>query len=550
MLESNGGCRYLVLEDHVGFCSKLSCICRCFNCEHNSYCNWFTDCSSLDWRKVCNASSYYLRASEKLERIILDLIKRIPTRELAGGLLSRREEGLLRALSFAQGDIVEALRVQEHLRYEDDLSASDIRITEKTNELCNLIVFQNSLDDNRRRLENRDLLIYVTPEGLEYLSKLAEDPVGCLKRISTQMTKLKTDNTPEKFSLEQIVLQAWSREMTEAIRWTSLNNIPLQISNIRHDRNVKDILGHIAELGEAMKKDEPIRLEKRECYDLSFDLYNSLALVGRVVYEWSAPIRRLLKDMESSSLSLNLALGKNLNIEGWDQVVVEAYMRNMSEDYLFDLETQQIPYWQMDVQEKSFWGSAAFLAFLWKNREILCDRFAKKLALKEKLRNQMIDHGVRILRHGLSTPLGDVDFFCSKDCRYFVIETDDYEPPYENSYVSSEAFEKRKKLLISHFKNFQSKARWLYPTIERTVMKSPIVFLFVTRFTEVPFCVEATASELESIFGPSRLLDRRETLPTIKLEKGNIRAEVMGREIYDYSPISEHMLSGYFNDKS
>lgn len=41
-----------------------------------------------------------------------------------------------------------------------------------------------------------------------------------------------------------------------------------------------------------------------------------------------------------------------------------------------------------------------------------------------------------------------------------------------------------------------------------------------------------------------------EPLPTIKLEKGNIRIEVMGREIHDYLPISEHMFGRYFNHKS
>jgi len=502
----------------------------------------------LDWKKIDNARDYYLRASKKLDEIIHNSIEKIPTKEFAGGLLCRREESLLRALTFAQGDFVEALLVQKYLRYEPDLSVSNIQNTDKTTEFCNLLVFQSTLDYARRKIDNRDLLIYATPEGLEYLNRLVDNPVDCMKKISDQMKNM--SKRPQEFNLEQTILQAWSRKMTEPIRWASLNSVPLEICGIRHDRDVKKILDHLEELGKAVKEGAKTCLDKRNCYDLSYELYSSLLLVCRVIYTESKAIRDLLKFLKSSADSQSQTLGKKLDIEDWDQVVFEAHMRNMSENYLFDLELPEIPYWQMGVQEKSFWGSATFLAFIRKNIEIFRDRLAKELTFKEKLRNQLIDRGVRILKHNLSTPLGDVDFFCNKDSKYFVIEAKDYEPLYENWYISSKTFEKRKQTLGRRFKIFQNKVRWLFPIIERTVVKNPITFLFTTRFTEVPICVEITTYELDSIFGPSKLADRRETLPVMEMEKGNIRVEAMGRKIHDYLPISEHVLDRYFNNKS
>ena len=540
-------CQHLVVQDRVGFCVKLDCICRCYSCEHKSYCDWLKDCSTLDWRRIDNAREYYLRASKKLDEIIHDSMKKIPTKEFVGGLLCRREESLLRALTFAQGDIVEAFLVQKYLRYEPDLSVSDIRNTDKTTEFCNLLVFQNSLDYDRRRIENRDLLIYATPEGLEYLNKLVDSPVDCLKKTPYMKN---INKRPQEFNLEQTILQAWSRKMTEPIRWASLNSVPLQICGIRHDRNVRKILDHLEELGKAMKEGTKICLDKKNCYDLSYELYNSLLLVCRVIYMESKPVRDLLKFLGSSADSQNLALGRKLDIENWDEVVFDAYMRILAENYLFDLAMPEIPYWQMDAQEKSFWGSATILAYFLKNREILYDRPARELTCKEKLRNQLIDRGVRILKHSLATPLGNVDFLCSKDSKYFVIETKDYEPLYEKWYISSKTFEKRKQILRMHLKNFQNKAKWLFSILERTVMKNSITFLFVTRLTEVPICVEITMYELDSIFGPSKVADRRETLPTIEIDKGNIRVEVMGREIYNHLPISEHALGEYFNHES
>ena len=537
-----------MVRDRVGICVKLDCICRCYSCEHRNKCDWLMDCSALDWKRIDNARDYYLRASTKLDRIIANSIERIPPKEFAGGLLCRREEGLLRALTFSQGDILETLLVQKYLRYEPDLSVSDIRNTDKTTEFCNLVVFQSSLDYHRRRIENRDLLIYTTPEGLEYLDELADNPVDCMKKIFNHMANI--EKRPREFNLEQTIMPAWSKRMIEPIRWASLNSVPLEICGIRHDRNVKRILDHMEELGKAVQEGTKVTIDKKHCYDLSHELYNSLLLVCRVVYTESKPVRNLVEFRGTSSSSENLEIRKSLDIENWDAVVIEAYMRILAENYLFDSKMPEITYWQMDVQEKSFWGSATLLAFIEKNREVFRDRVAKEMALKEELRNQLIDRGVRVLKHGLSTPLGDVDLLCTRNSKCFVIETKDYEPMYEDWYISSKTFQKRRQKLGRHLKIFQSKAQWLFSIIERTVVKRPINFLFITRFTEIPVCVEITTSELDSIFGPSKLADRRETLPTLELENDNIKIEVMGREIPNYLPTSEFMLDRHFGYES
>lgn len=543
MFKLKNACKYLAVKDSVGFCFKMKCICRCYNCEYKELCIWLKDCSRLDWRRIDNAKYYYEKASKKLAVTIRNLMKTIPTKEFIGGLLCRREEALLRALTFAQGDIEEALLVQKYLHYEPDLSLSDIRRTDKTTEFCNLLVFQNLLDYDQKRLESQDLLVFATPEGVEYLNKLIENPVDCMKKIFDNMSKI--DKKPKEFILEQSILQVWSMKMTEPIRWASLNNVPLEICGIRHDKNVKKIADHMEEMGKVRKKGTEICVDKKRCYDLSYELYNSLLLVSRVIYRESKIVRDLLKILTNSTNFQKLASGKEFYVENWDEVVIEAYMRAMAEYYLLDLEIPEVPHWQLNFQQKSFWGSLTFFAFIIKNR-IFLEKLEKELIFKEELRNRLIDRGVRIVKNDIVTPMGDMDFFCNNNSEYFMIEAKDYEPPYQSWYISSDIFEKRKRTIEKQFRIFQKKARWLFSSFGKT-LEQPINFLFLTKFTEVPICVEITIDELSSIFGPSKLADRRETLPRITIKNGDVRVEVMGREMHNYLESYEQMLGKYFN---
>ena len=69
------------------------------------------------------------------------------------------------------------------------------------------------------------------------------------------------------------------------------------------------------------------------------------------------------------------------------------------------------------------------------------------MVFESKVRTELSDREVTILRKDLETPFGDVDLICESKGKLFAIEAKDYKPWHDGWCVSSRVFEKRRKML-------------------------------------------------------------------------------------------------------
>ena len=531
-------CKCFQLKDEIGVCTKLDCICRCFLCSYVSQCKWVGDCSSLDWTRADDARDCFLTASRKLRDMVRNKIRDIPKNELVGGLLSRREESLLRAFTIAPGDIIEVQIVQKYLKNVPDLPASMVEQTDRFTDFFNLLVFRDSFDRERKKIENGDLKIFATAGGLEQLQKMVDSPRSYINDVSLKMRELGEGDKKPSFEIHNNVMHVWTKQMVEPLRWSLTNNSPLEIVSAEHRAEIEDIIKHMEDLGKTVEKAGPIFLDKRACFERSYRIYNSLVAIFRCLYRESKEIRKAIESLAAKSTTLNLAFKNRPDIENWELLVAEAYSRLYSRNYLFDYDVPSAENWQTKIPEGAFWASALCFLFIFTNRErVILNRYSRGWVFEEKLRTELIDRNVKILHKNFTTPLGDIDYICRKDGDFFAIEAKDYTPWYRDWYLGSKIFGKRKDTLGRRMNQFKQRVNWLNNNLEKAGISKNAIPICISLYAEeaIEIGISFDVNELNRVFGASNYPTYEETLPQYEVSKDRFKVRAMGREIYGHT---------------
>jgi len=526
-------CRNFSLQNGTGICKKLDCICRCYSCKHAEECDWIEKCSTVNWKPVPNSRDLLLTASRKLRDTIRNIMRDIPLNELVGGLLCRREEAILRAFTFYPGDITEAFLVQEYLKEAPNLRASDLKQTERFVEFFNLVVFRDTFDRDRNKIERGDLKFFATSEGLKQLQKMADSPVEYMNDTYLEMEKMFEEKKKPSFELHNNVLHVWTKKMIEPLRWSMHNQVPLEIVRADHTDAVNGIMAHMEELGKAVEKHDPIFLDKGVCFDLSYGLYNSLIAIVRCLYNNCKELQKATAFLVKNSVPLSFAFKHEVNIQNWDTFVIDAYLREKSGRYLFDYRIPAINDWQISIREGTFWGSVLLLTFIQKNYdEIVLNRYSKGWIFEEILRTELIDRSVNIPHKNFPTPYGDIDYICEKDGKAYAIEAKDYGPWYGEWYINSKKFESRKKILGRRINTFMKRLNWLNSHLENARIERSPIPISISSYKEDYIEINLPIPELDKVFGPSKYPSFKESLPRFELKKDEFRVKVSGREVY------------------
>lgn len=526
-------CKCFELKDEIGICKKLDCICRCFSCEFVDQCEWISECASLDWTPVDNARECFLSAYRKLGDTIRNKIRDLPIEELVGGLLSRREEALLRAFTVAPGDIIEAQIVQKYLKNIPDLPASMVKQTDRFVDIFNLLVFQDSSYHERRKIENGDMRIFATARGLEQLQMMADSPRNYIDNVFLKMKELHNVDERPNFEIHNNVLHVWTKKMRESLSWSSINDVPVDVVRTQHREGIEDIMKHMEDLGKAAETGEPIVLDKRVCFERSYRLYNSLVAIFRCLYRESKELRETLGFLARNPTMLNLAFKNRPTVENWESFVAEAYFRLNSRSYLFEYDVPSMDCWQIKIPEGTFWASVLCFVFFFTNYDrVVRNRFSRGWVFEEKLRTELIDRNVKILHKNFPTPLGDIDYLCQKDGNFFAVEAKDYSPWYRDWYLGSKIFETRKAALRRRMSDFLLRVNWLNNNLEKAGMNRKPIPICVSLYKEGVIENNYATNEMDKAFGPSNYPSLEETLPQYEVSRDEFRVSVMGREIY------------------
>jgi Holliday junction resolvase-like predicted endonuclease len=531
-------CKHFEIQNKVGICKKLDCICRCFLCIHSDQCQWIEKCAASDWSLVDNARDFLLVASRKLRDTIKNKIREISPSELVGGLLCRREEALLRAFTIAPGDIIEVQLVQKYLKDVPDLPASMIKQTDRFIDLFNLVIFRDSFDDKRRKIENGDMQIFATTRGLKQIQKMADNPREYMDDFHLAMEKIEEAEGCPSFELHNNVLYVWTKQMAEPLRWSRINDVPLEIISAEHSTYVYEIMEHMMDLGKAVEKDVPISLDKRDCFERAYRLYNSLVAIFRCLFRETQELRRAIKSLATNSTTINLAFKKLPDVENWELFVVEAYSRLNSENYLFTYDFPSPDGWQTKIPEGTFWASTLCFSFLLTNyNRILLNRYLRGWDFEERLRTALIDRNVKILHKNFPTPFGDIDYICQKGQDTFAIEAKDYSPWYRNWYMGAKIFEKRKTALDRKMNKFLQRVDWLKKNPEKAGINGEPIPICIGLYQEgsISFGISFNYKEMNKLFGPPKYPSYKEMLPQYEVSQDGFRVQAMGHEIYRQS---------------
>lgn len=540
-------CRELIVHDNIGICKRLECICKCYDCEFKEKCHWQLECYKRDLEKVENADNYYCTASRKLRDTIRNRIRQIPPKELYGGLLYRREDSLLRAFTVAQGDIVDACLVSGYLKEMPALSSSDIRPSERTIDLCNIMTFKHVLDLHAKMIENNDMIIFATKEGLDSLSRLANKPLDSISQTIQKMTRMMKKDTKEEEIPPEHLIEFWSLQMCDSYKWCKQNSIPIRLDAIQNNGEFAKIQEHMGELGSQIgkRKKQKIVLDKRKCYEITYPLYTSLVYVCRYLFSRFSAIRKTIHNMEKAHINPLLAF-RSLEIENWDSLAMDAFFRQRNMDFIFDFKTPVLCDWPLKIEDGSFWASTLLMAFIQRNiNEITIDRLELGWTFEKKVRNELIDRNVTILKENLPTPFGDIDFVCEEKEEALAIEAKDYGPWYRDWYVSSKAFAKRKTVLERRLSLIPKRINWVEKNKEKTGIRKTLRPLVISKTKEEMSIKCLTLNDLDDVFGPSRFPEYKETLPKFVSTDDSFVVQVMGRNLH-FPP---RLLMGKFNGK-
>ena len=534
-------CIKLVVKENVGICKLMNCTCPCFDCEFRDICSWYRDCHKQHWKEIDDALLLYRSASRKLRDTIRNRIKQIPKRELFGGLLWRREDSLLSTFTEAQGDIVDACLVNTYLKDAPVLSVGDIRATDRTMELCHLITFKYILDSYVYRISQHDLLVFATEEGLDSLYHLADRPFDAVKETIETMTRMKQGKLSKSEIPSENPRKAWTLQMVDSYRWCKNNKVPICFDLIRNDKEFRAIQKHMADLGkdfEKYKEQKRIGLDKRVCFELSFPLYESLIYLFRHIYARFPAIRKTISLLQGKKINPQFVFG-SLKTEDWDKLVMDAFSRQRSEDLILDFSVPKKADWPLSVDDGSLWASLLMMGFIQSNLNEVATEFSERgWIFESKVRTELVDRGVTILRKNLETPFGDVDFICEKEGKLLAVEAKDYKPWYDGWYMSSAIFEKRSKMLRNKLSLLPQRVNWVNSNRRMLRLPKKVEPLLISRYQELNIGVECLVfGDLDTVFGPSKFPKYSETLPKYIVSDDDLQVQMMGKNLHFPQPV-------------
>jgi Holliday junction resolvase-like predicted endonuclease len=531
-------CGKLVVNEGVGICKLMNCICPCFDCEFADICEWQKECHKKDWKEIDDALLLYRSASRRLKDTIRNKMKQIPKKELYGGLLWRREESLLSAFTEAQGDIVDACLVNKYLKDAPVLSADDVCPTDRTAELCHLITFKHILDSYAYRISQHDLILFATEEGINSLHILADRPFDAMKERIDTMTKMKKGKLTESEIPTENPKKAWALKMVDSYRWCKKNRVPICFEQIRNDKEFRAIQNHMGDIGKEFKGKKKLTLDKKVCFELSYPLYESLIYVFRHLYARFPAIRKTISLLQEKKTNPHFAFG-SLAIEDWDRLVMDAFLRQVSEDFTFNFSAPEKADWPLSVNNGSFWATMLMMGFIQRNLSEVAIKFSERgWVFESKLRTELRDRGVTILRKNLETPFGDVDFICETEEKLLAVEAKDYKPWYDRWYVSSRVFEKRRKKLETKLSRLPSRINWI--NANRKVLRLPkdVEPLLISKYEESNIGVRCLIlDKLDSVFGSSKFPKYSETLPKYVASDDGLQVQIMGKNLHFPPPV-------------
>lgn len=525
-------CNEFELNNGMGLCKKLDCVCRCFYCDVISSCSWIQKCSELNLTEVKEAEVYYRSAARKLRDIIRSKARLIPQTELIGGLLCRREEAILRALTNAPGDIVEVKIVQKHIELSPDIQPSDLTQTDRFVEFFNYLVFLDLFEDKIKKIENGDMKVFATTKGLKQFQNMTKNTRKYIEDIIHQMNA--TSKKEPTIDEHNNIIFAWSKQMAEPLSWCQTNDVPVEISGMHSQAELNEILKHMEDIGEQFKNGvTSFCLDKQLCYERSFDIYNALIPAIKCLHDQSAELRSALNSLESSATKLSMVFKKQLSVENWESIVLDAYVRFKSRNYLFDCEIPQIDDWQTRIADGAFWASTLLFSFIFTNRgRIIQNSLSRGWVFEERLRTELIDRTVEVSKN-FPTPFGDIDFLAKKNDNIFAIEAKDYAPWYKDWYIGYRIFNARKTVLKRRVNRLSKRIEWLNKNPDKAgIYKNPRP-ICISRYNEdfIEFGIGFNKPQLDQLFGNSKYASYKETLPKYKIVNGFLETQILKRRI-------------------
>jgi hypothetical protein len=359
-------CKKLSVVNGIGVCNLRKCLCQCWNCEIKEKCGFkaFERCplKSDDFKEIPSAIGLYEQAIRSADKKIISMVEKGNRIEILGGLLFRRETEILHCFFEAPGDLPSAISTANSY-INEDLSVvkhDDVKYTEPTDEIWNLIVVKEVFMSQVSRLKNRDIVCYGNKNGEEELQCQVDNPVHDIEKLREAVK----NKSPQLLESPNVRL-VYSREMQPILEWCNVNIHQANMLDYTLYENFHRILDHLEEVGKSGE------ISPSLCYKLAYPHYAGMLHTCRYVYSKFTHIKdisQLNKDIYQAieeKYSTTFDVGKN-----YDSFLLHLWLINRNEKMCISepigTDTKDYRY---IIGDGALLGSVLLLGFISKNYE-------------------------------------------------------------------------------------------------------------------------------------------------------------------------------------
>ena len=466
----------------------------------------FDECplKSENLKEIPNAISFYEDAISSADRKIQTITEKENSTEILGGLLFRREEEILHCFFEAPGDLVSAISTANYYINQDlsTIKHEDVKYTERADELWNLIVVKEVFSSQIYRLRNRDIICLGNKDGEEELRRQISNPIQDIEKLKKAVER----KTPEELESQNVRL-VYSIEMQPIIEWCTVNIHQANMLDYTLYDNFQKILRHLEEVADSGEISPSI------CYKLAYPHYAGMLHTCRYVYSKFMHIKEISRLNKGIDHILKEKYSTSLDIEkNYDSFLFDLWLMKRNEKMcLSEPIGKDTKDYRYIISDGTLIGSLLLIGFIWKNYESICLKpYERGRVFEDYVEKELLDRRVTILKRNLQIPNGEIDFICSKNGKVFLIETKDYSPWFDDSYIGSATYRRRVEAISKKLEKLPYRLQWAEINPQDAGLSTPqrIHGLILTRFSEPHITIPArfqlvTTDNLDTIFGES-----------------------------------------------
>lgn len=417
----------------------------------------FKHCAILnpDARRISNIGDYYKQIIEKLDELIVQQRQNIPDEKLIGGLLAHREHQVCKAFCEQPGSFTDVFQVNDPISKDTKaLKRKDIILSREVNYFIALHISKGYLSMRMVEANNKEILVYCTPQGMKYIEDQIKDP----EKHGLHTIVREDAYQDGKYLAERDcydIMTFLPADNVGLMRWCRRNYFKRSIFEFDHRESMKRILHHMAEpftTGE---------IDARKCYELSYRPFINAIYSLKNVYSHSAQFLKIARDYKGVHEKCEKLFSW---FPIWDHTLLQLFQREEKGDFFTKkVDVVESPDYPIHLSGESLYPSLRSQVFISKNWQEICSkRWEKGIIFENKIENDLKERRAKILcRNYQISPEDEIDLLVENKGKYFLIEAKDYGPNWNRQHLSGSKYINRVQDLNSRVALAARRLEWV-----------------------------------------------------------------------------------------